>query len=602
MTGMMDTPPHDLTSAIAKVGVHDHLCLIYETQAEQFAAVIPYMRIGLGRNEKCIYVADDNTATTVIEAMKAADIDVDTKVQSGQLAIITKQDAYLKQGFFDPDWMIGFLKRSTDEAKAAGFAALRVTGEMTWMLGGDPGSERLMEYEAKLNYFFPENDALAICQYNRSRFSPEVIKDVISTHPLVIYGGMVCRNFYYIPPDDFLAEKQPETEITRLLANIRSRAELDEALRSSEERMRLFFERQLVGMAITSPDKGWIQVNDRLCKMLGYSREELTRLTWAEMTHPDDLASEVRQFERMLNGEIESYTLEKRLFRKDGNIVFTNLAVGCVRRSDGSVDYALALLEDSTERKQAEESVRQLNEELVAALNAAEAANREIEAFAYSVSHDLRAPLRHIDGFLGLLKKRIGPTLDEESERYMNTVSQAALRMAALIDDLLYFLRMRAVEMQCEQVSLGDLVLDVIRHSESETRGRAIDWRLGPLPVVTGDRSMLHIVLLNLISNALKFTRPRERSEIAITSIPGAATETVICVRDNGVGFDMRYVNKLFGVFQRLHGMEEFEGTGIGLANVRRIIERHGGRCWAEGKVDEGASFYFALPGHGEEP
>jgi len=226
---------HDLVAAIGKVGVHDHLCLIYETQEEQFSAILPFMKIGLERGEKCVYLVDDNTAAMVIDGMKAAGMDAEAAVESGMLTIASKQDVYLKQGFFDPDWMIGFLKRATDEARAAGFSALRIAGEMTWVLSGDPGTERLMEYEAKLNYFFPENDALAICQYNRNRFPPEIIKGVISTHPFVIYGGVVCSNFYYVPPDDFLEEEQPDKEISRLLANIKNRELLEDELRRYQE-------------------------------------------------------------------------------------------------------------------------------------------------------------------------------------------------------------------------------------------------------------------------------------------------------------------------------------------------------------------------------
>jgi chemotaxis family two-component system sensor kinase Cph1 len=237
MANIPDRGMHDLVGSIEKLGVHDHLCLIYETREEQFSAVIPFIKIGLEHGEKCLYAVDDNTAAMVINGMKGAGLDVESAVESGRLAIISKQDAYLKQGYFDPDWMIGFLKRATDEAKDAGFSALRITGEMTWVLSGDPGTERLMEYEAKLNYFFPENDALAICQYNRNRFTPEIIKGVIDTHPLVICGGMVCRNFYYVPPDDFLGKERPEKEIERLLANIVNRERVEDELRLYRERL-----------------------------------------------------------------------------------------------------------------------------------------------------------------------------------------------------------------------------------------------------------------------------------------------------------------------------------------------------------------------------
>ncbi|MDR3369631.1 ATP-binding protein [Rhodoferax sp.] len=284
----------------------------------------------------------------------------------------------------------------------------------------------------------------------------------------------------------------------------------------------------------------------------------------------------------------------------NGNTLWLSTSKVPLLGTDQQVIGILGIYADITQRKLAEEKINVLNRELerrvVMRTADLEAANKELEAFSYSVSHDLRAPLRHIDGFLGLLKERIGTTLDEKSIHYMDTISDAIRRMGTLIDDLLAFSRMGRSEIAAMNVDLGALVRQVIHDFEPETPGREIDWRIGELPVVVGDFAMLRIVLGNLIANALKFTQKRPHVEIEIGCLPDDNKEIVVFIRDNGVGFDMKYAHKLFGVFQRLHDANEFEGTGIGLANVRRIISRHGGRTWADGQVGGGATFYFSLP------
>ena len=223
-------------------------------------------------------------------------------------------------------------------------------------------------------------------------------------------------------------------------------------------------------------------------------------------------------------------------------------------------------------------------------------ANKELEAFSYSVSHDLRAPLRHISGFVHLLKEHAGTTLDEMGRRYIEKISDSATKMGVLIDDLLAFSRIGRTEMRFTTVRLDCLVEQVVQELQPDTDGRHVEWKIGPLPAVRGDSGTLRLVIVNLLSNALKYTRPRLEAQIEITEEHRGGAEAVIVVRDNGVGFDPQYAHKLFGVFQRLHRAEEFEGTGIGLANVRRIVLRHGGRTWAEAELDRGAAFYFSLP------
>jgi signal transduction histidine kinase len=224
-----------------------------------------------------------------------------------------------------------------------------------------------------------------------------------------------------------------------------------------------------------------------------------------------------------------------------------------------------------------------------------EAANKELESFCYSVSHDLRMPLRHIDGYIGLLEKESGGRLSAEASRYLQVVAEASRNMGRLIDDLLAFSRMGREELREDVVDLGLLVKECIEFLGSEIQGRNIVWKLSPLPAVRGDRAMLRQVFANLLGNAVKYTGPRDPAEIEVGCTGEAEDRHVICVRDNGVGFDMQYAGKLFGVFQRMHRADQFEGTGIGLANVRRIISRHGGRVWAESEEERGAAFYFTL-------
>jgi signal transduction histidine kinase len=225
------------------------------------------------------------------------------------------------------------------------------------------------------------------------------------------------------------------------------------------------------------------------------------------------------------------------------------------------------------------------------------ALNKELEAFSYSVSHDLRAPLRHIAGFTELLQKSKGPALDEPRRRYLRLVSEAAVRMGELIDSLLVFSRMGRAEMLQTQVDLGAIVRVAQRDVSEADPNRTVRWVVRPLPHVTGDPSMLQLVFTNLLSNAFKYTRNRQDARIEV-GWSDAPDEVIVFVRDNGVGFDMAYADRLFGVFQRLHRAEEFEGTGIGLANVQRIVARHGGRVWAQSAPEEGATFFVALPKH----
>ena len=260
------------------------------------------------------------------------------------------------------------------------------------------------------------------------------------------------------------------------------------------------------------------------------------------------------------------------------------------RRVEGALRQSRDVLKAEVEQRRA------LNAELAKRSDELQATNKELEAFAYSVSHDLRAPVRHIAGFTELLQKHSDAVLDDKSRHQISMILDSAKRMGRLVDDLLAFSRIGRAEAQKTTVHLEPLMKGVVDEIAPDTKGRKIVWHIGNLPICYGDPSMLRLVFGNLVSNAVKFTQTCLQAEIEINSLNHTSDEVVVFVKDNGVGFDMKYKDKLFGVFQRLHSQEAFEGTGIGLATVQRIVQGHGGRVWAEASVNNGATFYVALP------
>ncbi|BAU14681.1 multi-sensor signal transduction histidine kinase [Leptolyngbya sp. NIES-3755] len=397
------------------------------------------------------------------------------------------------------------------------------------------------------------------------------------------WGGNTAVHGILIFVEDITFQKQIEAE-----------------LRESEEQFRATFNQAAVGIAHVSPTGTWLRTNQKICEIVGYSSEELRQLTFQDITHPDDLDLDLNYVQQMLAGKIQTYSMEKRYICKDRSIVWINLTVSLVREPNGSPKYFISVIEDIDDRKKTEFALQQLNETLEQRIEQRTAQlteiNQELEAFTYTVSHDLRAPLRIMQGFSQALEEDYNDRLDSVATSYIQNIGESAVQMDTLIHDLLSYSRLSRTQIQLQPIDLNDAIAAALQQLNATIQERNATVDVSPnLPSVMAHRSTLIQVMVNLISNGIKFVEPGTQPIIKI-SAHIKENSVRLSFKDNGIGIASQYHDRIFGVFERLHGVESFPGTGIGLAIVRKGIDRMSGTIGLESKPGEGSQFWISLP------
>ncbi len=439
-----------------------------------------------------------------------------------------------------------------------------------------------------LSLYAPDDHALIRASVTRSdqighvQYEAHMIRRDGSTFPvqvdLVSVRGDNGELLYRVATTQDISERKKAEQEIAYQANIL--AQVNDAVIASDENFMI---------------KSWNAAAERTYgwkaeEVVGQLAEKILQTEFSGNTR-EEVIRQIKQ-----TGE---YFAEVTQARRDGTRVDVEAHTVSMHDESGRVTGFISVNRDITQRKRTEEEIRRLNEKLeervIERTAQLHAANQELEFFSYSVSHDLRAPLRAINGYTRILLEDYAASLDAEGQRVCQVIIGETQRMGKLIDDLLAFSRLSRKEIQPAQVDMKSLALSAFGELTAEPARERIDFRIGRLSTANGDPALLHQVWINLLSNAIKFTSRRERAVIEIGS-KRSDDQTVYYVRDNGAGFDIQYVDKMFGVFQRLHSEDEFEGTGVGLAIVQRIVQRHGGRVWAEGEVNKGATLYFSLP------
>jgi len=568
------TSPHILRM-IRDLKPADHLCCLYETEEEHRALLAPYLRQGLELGEKVLYIVDAHTAETVLKYLRDDGVEVEPYLANGQLSILTPSDAYMQDGTFDPDKMINLLRTETERALAEGYSALRVTGEMTWALRGLPGSERLSEYEAKLNRFFPGSKCLALCQYDRQRFQPDMLLDVLTTHPIAVVGTEIYDNPYYIPPTDFLGPDRPAATLSHWLQNLEERKQAEEAVRQSEANYRTLVESSPDGVVSVNGEGRIIDCNEGICQLLGYTKEEIKGKRFRELLAkpvPEDLRFYYSQLTE--NRQLEQ---EFELAHRNGQPVPVWAKMIALYDEDGNFGRSVVYLRDVAERRKLD----QLKDEFIGL-----------------VSHELRSPLTVIIGAINTALTEGARLSPEETRQLLQDAAWESESLSHLLGNLLELSRAQAdrLLLHPEPISIKSVIQEAIKKIEQQfpTHRFMINCPK-QLPPVKADQLRVERILHNLLENAAKYSP--QGSEIRVFA-KREKDHLIIGVADQGAGLSRHDQAKIFEPFHRLEDprLKGVKGAGLGLLVCRRLVEAHGGQIWVESEPGRGSTFSFTLP------